>query len=61
MQVTLTNIALCKHLEDQAEMKGTTPDELAERILNECMDLKLIEGTNSDPDSEQWGFGSRRD
>ena len=60
MRVLLKNITLVKHLEEQAELQNTTPDELVEKILVMCQDLKLIEKTNSDPDSETWGFGPRR-
>ena len=57
MQIELKSFLLNEHIKDQAEIQGKTPDQLVERVLMRCMDLKLIESMRCTTNSDEWANG----
>ena len=57
MNINLTNPSLNERLITQAEIQGTTPDNLVQKVLIRCMDLGLIESMRDTTDATEWGSG----
>lgn len=57
MQIELKSLLLNEHIKDQAEIQGKTPDQLVERVLIRCMELKLIERMQYTTNNEEWANG----
>jgi len=57
MNINLTNPSLNERLITQAEIQGTTPDNLVQKVLIRCMDLGLIETMRDTTDATEWGSG----
>ena len=54
MQIEIPDELVADYIKSQAELQGTTPSELIQKLCRRCRELKLIESLGSTTTSAEW-------